>query len=109
MGCLFEIIFELVFEVIVEGVFMLYVKLMTLFIPEHQFSPLLRERIKKGVTAFAAILLLIAFIGVILFIQPPSVIKTIGAFMMFIPIGVIAAQIVAGIVYRIVKVLKSRQ
>ena len=94
MGCLLEIIFEIVFEVIVEGIFALYVKLMTLFIPEHEFSPLLRERIQKGVTAFAAILLLVAFIGFILFVQPPSVVQTVGAFMLFIPIGVIVVQII---------------
>ncbi len=109
MGCLLEFIFEIVFEVIVEGIFMLYVKLMSLFIPEHEFSPLLRERIKKGVTAFAAILLLVAFIGFILFIQPSSVAKTVGAFMLFIPLGVIIAQIIAGIVYRITKAVKRRR
>ena len=108
MGCLFEIIFEVVFEAVVEGVGMLYVKLMTLFIPEHEFSPLLRERIKKGVTAFAAILLLIAFLGLILFMQQSSVAKTIGAYMLFLSLGVIGAQIVAGIVYRIVKAVKNK-
>lgn len=109
MGCLLEFLFELIFEVIVEGIFALYVKLMTLFIPKHEFSPALRERIKKGVTAFAAILLLIAFIGLILFMQPSPAAKTIGAFMLFIPLTVICLQIVAGIIYRIVKAVKSRQ
>ena len=109
MGCLIEFLFELVFEVVFELILTVYIELMTLLVPDHQFSPKLRERVKKGVTAFAAILLLCAFIGLILFLQTPITVKTVGKYMMFIPLGIIGVQTVAGIIYRIVRAIKRRQ
>ena len=108
MGCLFELIFEVVFEIIFEAVLTIYTKLMTLLVPDHRFDEKLRERIKKGVIVFAAVLFLCALIGFFLFVQPPSVIKTVGAFMLFVPLGMMCVQILAGIIYRIVKAIKSR-
>ena len=108
MGCLLELLFEVVFEILLEVIFAIYTKLMTLFVPEHQFSPRLKERIKKGITAFAALLLLCALVGFFMFLQPPSLVKTIGAYMLFIPLGIIAVQIVVGIICRIVEVFKKK-
>ena len=109
MGCLWELIFEFVFEVMIELVGTIYIKLMTLLIPDHSFSNRLRERIKKGVTVFAALLFLCALFGFFLFLQPPSVAKTVGAYMLFIPLGITSIQILAGIVYQIIKVVKKRR
>ena len=109
MGCLFELIFELVFEIIVEAVGAIYIKLMTLFVPNHQFNKKLRKKIKNGVTAFAVLLFFCAFIGFFLFLEPPSLAKTVGAYMLFIPLGIIGIQILALIVYRAVKAIKSKR
>ena len=109
MGCLLELVFELVFEVIIEIIGTLYVKLMTLIVPEHQFSEKLRERIRKGVTVFAVLLFVCSFIGFCLFLEPPSVTKTVGAYLLFVPLGIIGIQTLAGIIYRIVKAIKRKQ
>jgi len=109
MGCLFELIFEIVFEIIVEVVGAIYIKLMTLVVPEHQFNKQLQEKIKKGVTVFAVLLFLCSFAGFFLFLYPPSITKTVGAYMLFIPLGIMGVQTLAGIIYRIIKSIKSRQ
>lgn len=109
MGCLLEFLFELVFEILLEGVFAIYVKLMSFLVPEHKFSEKLRGRIKKGVTAFAALLLLCAIFGFFMFLEPPSVTKTVGAYLLFVPLGIMGAQVIAGIIYRIVKAIRRRQ
>ena len=108
MGCLFELIFELVFEIIVELVLTVYIKLMCLFVPEHQFDKKLRKKIKNGVTTFAVLLFLCSFIGIFLFLQPPSITKTVGAYMLFVPLGVMGAQILMGIIYRIINAIKNK-
>ena len=109
MGCLLEAFFEIVFEVIVEAVWTIYMKLMTLFVPAHRFDERQRKRIKNGVTVFAVLLLLCALVGFFMFLQPPSVTKTVGAYLLFVPLGIMSVQIVAGIVYRIVKAIRKRR
>ena len=108
MGCLFELVFTFIFEIVVEVVITVYIKLMTLFVPEHQFDEKLRERIKDGVTVFAVLLFLCSFIGFFLFLQPPSLTKTIGAYMLFVPLGMMGVQIVVGIIYRIIKAMRKK-
>ena len=66
MGCLFELIFELVFGIIVEVIITVYIKLMCLFVPEHQFDEKLREKIKNAVTIYAVLLFLCSFFGFLL-------------------------------------------
>ena len=108
MGCLFELIFELVFEIIVELVLTIYMKLMSLIVPSHQFDEKLKEKIKNGVTVFAVLLFLCSFIGFFLFLQPPSITKTIGAYMLFVPLGIMGFQILLGIVCRIIGAIKKK-
>ena len=108
MGCLFELIFELVFGIIVEVVITVYIKLMCLFVPEHQFDEKLREKIKNAVTIFAVLLFLCSFFGFLLFLQPPSITKTVGAYMLFVPLGIIGVHILLGIVCRIISAIKNR-
>ena len=109
MGCLFELIFELVFTVIVEVTLTIYMKLMTLIVPSHQFDKKLKKKIKNGVAIFAVLLFLCSLIGFFLFLQPPSITKTIGAYMLFVPLGIMGFQILLGIVYRIIKAIKSKR
>lgn len=106
---LFEFLVEVVFEVALEGILTLYMKLMTLIVPEHQYSIKLRERIKKGVAVFAALLFLCFLVGLSLFLQTSSFVKTVGAYMVFIPLGIMGLQIVAGIIYRIIKAVKAKR
>lgn len=109
MGCLFELFFEIVFELIVEIILTLYMKLMSLVVPQHQFDARLQKRIKNGVTVFAVLLLLCAMIGFFMFIQPPSTIKTVGAYLLFVPLGIMGVQTLAGIVYHIIKAILRRR
>ncbi|MBR7142126.1 MAG: hypothetical protein IKD06_01155 [Clostridia bacterium] len=109
MSFLLEMLFEIVFEIVVEVILNLYIKLMSLLIPEHRFSSKLRQRVKKGVTAFAALLLLCAFVGFFLFLEPPSATKTVGAYLLFVPLGIMGVQIAAGIVCRLVRAVKGRR
>lgn len=104
MGCLFE----LVFEIIVELTVTIYMKLMSLIVPAHQFDKRLKEKIEYGVTVFAVLLFLCSFIGFFLFLQPPSITKTIGAYMLFVPLGIMGFQILLGIVCRIISAIKKK-
>ncbi len=108
MGCLFDFIFELVFTVIFEGILAIYMKLMMLIVPSHKFDTKLREKVKNGVAIFACVLLLCAIIGFLMYLSPTSVVKTVGAYMLFIPLGIMGVTMTAGIIYRIVKAIKKK-
>ena len=106
MGCLFELLFELLIEVI----FAIYIKLMTLCVPDYQYDKKAQEKIKKGVTVFAALLLLSAVIGfIVYFASENPIAKTVGAYMLFVPLIIIGIQILAGIIYKIVKLVKKKK
>lgn len=105
MGCLFELLFELLIEVI----FAIYIKLMTLFVPDYQYDKKTQEKIKKGVTVFAALLLFCAIIGFILYINSDPTIKAVGSYMLFVPLIIIGIQIISGIIYKIVKFIKNKE
>ena len=109
MGCLLELLFQIIFEVVLEGAAAIYVKLMSLFVPDHKFSPRLRERIKSGVTVFAALLFLCALLGLFFYTIPTSPSKTVGAYMLFVPLVIIGVQIIAGIIYRIVLAIRKKK
>ncbi len=109
MGCLFELFFEIVFELIVEIILTVYMKLMSLIVPQHQFDERLQKRIKNGVTVFAVLLLLCALIGFFMFLQPPSTTKTVGAYLLFVPLGIMGVQALAGILYHIIKAIRRRR
>lgn len=109
MEIFIEILFEIVFELLIEVIFAIYTKLMTLFVPEHEFDEKTREKIKKGVTVFAVLLLLCAIIGFILYIQSDPLIKAIGSYMLFVPLIIMGIEIVSGIIYHIVKVIKKKK
>ena len=107
MGCLFDVLFEFIFEVVgsilIEGIFGIGFKLMTLVVPEDKISPKLQDNIKNGIAIGTATLVLCAIIGLVLWSQPSPTPQTVGKYMLFISLGIICAQIVVGIIYRIVK------
>lgn len=100
MGCLVEILMEAVFEGIAYG----YAWLMTLIIPKHKFSQKTFDIIKSIVIIFAIILLGGAIAGLIMWLDnaPDSVYSRAGKIMFIISAVIIAAQIVLGIVSKII-------
>lgn len=107
MGCLLE----LVLEIFVEGIFELigycYLKLMQLIVPDKTLSEKTKESIKKAVKVFAALLAITLIIGVILFVQEDPLIHNVGKYMTYIPLAVMALQIVLGIIVQIVNRFKK--
>ena len=104
MGCLFEALFEFVFEL----VFAIYVELMSLFIPDRKLDKKMRKKIKNAVTVFAVLLFVCALIGFFLYTLPHSNTRTVGAYMLFVPLVIIGVQIIAGIICSIIKAMKHR-
>ena len=104
MGCLIELLFEFVIELVGT----IYVELMTLIVPEHKFDKRLRKKIKNGITVFAVLLFICALIGFGLYTSPNGTTKTVGTYMLFIPLITIGVQILAGIIYQIIKAMRSR-
>ena len=109
MGCLLDFLFELVFEILAEAITSLYIKAMTLFFPNHQYNDKTQQRIRTGVTIFAVLLLLCATIGFIMYMQDDPLIKSIGSYLLFVPLIIMGIQIIAGIIYRIVEKFKKKK
>ena len=110
MGCLIEMLFEILIEGMLELVMYIYVKIASIFIPDKQISEKTRDRIKKGVGIFAALMALSLFIGILLFLAPEGNIEhTIGAFMTVIPLVIIGIQIILGIGLLIIKAIRKRR
>ena len=108
IGCLFE----LFVEVFVEGLFELigccYIKLMLLIVPEKTITDRTRATIKNIVKVIAVILGIILVIGLILLIQDDPVIKIIGKYATYIPLTIIALQVVLGIITKTVSHIKRK-
>ncbi len=102
MGCILEFLFELVFEGIFELIGYCYIKLMMLIVPDKPITENTKNKIKKIVTSFSAILVIVLIVGLILFAQDDMVVKNIGKCMMYIPLGIIGLQILLGIIMKIV-------
>jgi len=88
MGCLLEAFFQIVYEVILEIIFKICITLTSSFVPEQKLSSKLRGKIKKIVEISTILLLLSSIIGFFLFLYPPSTTKTVGTFLLFIPLGI---------------------
>ena len=100
MGCLIEILMEAVFEGVAYG----YAWLMTLIIPKHKLSKNAFDIIKSIVIVFSIIVLGVAIAGLIMWLDnaPDSVYSRAGKIMFIISAVIIAAQIILGIVSKIV-------
>ena len=111
MGCLFELIFGAAFEIIGEIICNLYTKLIAHFVPEHQFNPKLRKRIKKGLYIFTEVMFCSALFGLYILFDfgDSSVAATVGACMFFIPVGITGMIILVGIIDRIVHYKRKRR
>ncbi len=101
MGCLLELIFEIFAEVIFEVIVHCYLKLMQLIVPNKTVSEKAKQTIKNMATTIAVLLAISLIIGLILLVQEDPFIKNIGKYMTYIPLTVIALQIILGIAMRI--------
>lgn len=100
MGCLFEFFGELILESVAYG----YAWLMTLIIPKHKLSKNAFDIIKSIVIVFSIIVLGVAIAGLIMWLDnaPDSVYSGAGKIMFIICAVLIVAQIILGIVSKIV-------
>lgn len=97
MGCLFELFFEMFFQVIFEGVAYIYIKLVTLVVPDHTLSEKTLATVKTIITMLFSILMIALIIGLLMVIQDDLFIKNIGWYLTYIPLTIIGVQIVLGI------------
>ena len=102
MDCLFFPL-ELLVDAIIEGWFFL----MEWIIPEQYLSRTFRTVLRILVWVFSALLLFIMLLGVFALISDDIYVKQIGKYMLFIPLGISAVQIVFGIIVRIVSKRKK--
>ncbi len=91
------LLFELLGDAIIDGWFFL----MEWIIPEKYFSKTFQIVLKIFVGVFSALLFIIMVCGVFAIISSDPYTHQIGKYMLFIPLGVSAVQIVLGIVVRI--------
>ena len=103
MGFLLELLFEGIFELILYS----YIKLMQLIIPKKTVSQKARKIIKIIVSGFSTILIFTIIIGIALFTEEDPYIQNLGKYMTFIPLAIIAVQILLGIFVRILRHFKK--
>ena len=102
MGCLFFPL-ELLVDDIIEGWFFL----MEWIIPERYLSRTFRTVLRILVWVFSALLLFIMLLGFFALISDDIYVRQIGKYMLFIPLGISAVQIIFGIIVRIVSKRKK--
>ncbi len=94
MGCLFEFIFD----VFIDGWF----DLMLLIGPEKWSSKRLQIFLKIIVVIITCLLFIVMFLGVFALISDDEYTKTIGRYMVYIPLAISLVQILLGITLRII-------
>lgn len=111
MECIAELFFEIFFEAAVEGIFYLYLWLMSLAIPEKSLSEKTKNKAKKIIKVYCAILILVIIAGLILIAcsDGPGFVETLGRYLTFIPLALTGAQIMLGIVFRIIAAVRKKR
>lgn len=107
MGCLLELFFEIFVEGIFELIGHFYIKLMQLIVPDKTVSEKVKKTIKNIASTFAALLAVVLIIGFILLIQEDPFINSIGKYMTYIPLTIMALQVFVGILVKIVDHFKK--
>ncbi len=102
MGCL---LFPL--ELLVDGIIEGWLYLMEWIVPERYLSRTLRVVLKVFVWIFSALLLFIMLLGFFALISSDSDTHLLGKYMIFVPLGISAVQILIGIIVRIVSKKKK--
>ena len=107
MGCLLELFFEIFVEGLFELIGHCYIKLMQLIVPDKTVSDKARRTIKNIATTFAVLLAIVLIIGVVFLIQEDPLIKNIGKYMTYIPLTIMALQVLVGILIKIIGHIKK--
>lgn len=102
MGCL---LFPL--ELLVDGIIEGWFYLMEWIIPEKYISRTFRIVLKIIVWIFSGLLFLIMGLGVFAIISSDPDIHLLGKYMVFVPLGISAVQILIGIIVRIISKKKK--
>ncbi len=102
MGCLLELFFEITVEGLLELIGFCYIKLMQLIVPNKTVSEKAKRIIKIIVTSFAALVGVVLIVGLILFVQDDPSIKSIGKYMTYASLAIMALQMVSGIIVKVV-------
>ena len=102
MGCL---LFPL--ELLVDGIIEGWFYLMEWIIPERYLTRTFRIVLKVFVWIFSALLLFIIFLGIFAIISPDPDTHLLGKYMVFVPLGISAVQILLGIIVRVISKRKK--
>ena len=102
MGCL---LFPL--ELLIDGIIEGWFYLMEWIIPEKYLSCTFRVVLKVLVWIFSGLLLFTMLLGIFAVISSDPDTHLLGKYMIFIPLGISAVQIILGIVVRIISKKKN--
>ena len=102
MGCL---LFPL--ELLIDGIIEGWFYLMEWIIPEKYLSRTFRVIFKVLVWIFSGLLLFTMLLGIFAVISSDPDTHLLGKYMIFIPLGISAVQIILGIVVRIISKKKN--
>ena len=102
MGCL---LFPL--ELLVDGIIEGWFYLMEWIIPERYLTRTFRIVLKVFVWIFSALLLFVIFLGIFAIISPDPDTHLLGKYMVFMPLGISAVQILLGIIVRVISKKKK--
>lgn len=105
MGCLGCLGFlpELIFEAILEG----YFTLMQWIIPQKWIGKHFRTALKIIVGIITFFLFLIMLLGILALISDDAYTKSVGRYMVFVPLAISTVQILFGIILRIISKRKK--
>ena len=101
-------LYNIFVEVIFELIGYCYIKLMQLAVPDKKVSEKTKKTIRNIATTFAALLAIVLIIGLILIIQDDPFINNIGKYMTYIPLAIMALQVLVGISVKIVGHFKKK-
>ena len=78
-----------------------YLKLSSSLIPPFQ-SKIIKTKIKNTITTISAFEVLFLFLGILFLLPDDPTFNIIGKFMTFIPLSIIALQLIIGITFTII-------
>ena len=99
MGCLIELFLELFVEAVLEG----WVALCQWIVPEKSLGPKTRRVLKIIAGTVSVLYLLSVCIGLSMLLDDEEFVRTIGKNMVFLPLILSGAQILFGIIVKIIE------
>ncbi len=96
MGCLIELFCEVVIEIIGEA----YFYLMTMVIPKNKLPQVKEKKLHNYIRIYSVVLVLMLMAGLFMSLPDNEILSLVGNCFMYISAGLIALQIVAGVVVK---------